>query len=143
MGKATHSHFEWGCAGILFLLIPILPWNFWLFGVLGLAGLAIAFRIAPFLAIMTELVPSDERGTVLALRVALSQLGIALTTYLGLLCISLQRIPSRWILGRHGIVLVVYLRVLFRKRARNVVFYLRIDVRSDKLLFWHTFKIGL
>jgi predicted MFS family arabinose efflux permease len=49
---------------------------------LGLAGLAIAFRIAPFLAIMTELVPPDERGTVLALRVALSQLGIALTTYL-------------------------------------------------------------
>ena len=65
-----------------FLLIPILPLNSWLFGVLGLAGLAIAFRIAPFLAIMTELVPPDERGTILALRVALSQLGIALTTYL-------------------------------------------------------------
>lgn len=65
-----------------FLLIPTLPWNFWLFGALGLAGLAIAFRIAPFLAILTELVPSDERGTVLALRVALSQLGIALTVFL-------------------------------------------------------------
>jgi predicted MFS family arabinose efflux permease len=65
-----------------FLLIPTLPLNFWLFGFLGLAGLAIAFRIAPFLAILTELVPADERGTVLAIRVALSQLGIALTTYL-------------------------------------------------------------
>ena len=67
---------------ICFLVIPTLPWNFWLFGVLGLAGMAIAFRIAPFLAITTELVLPDERGTVLALRTALSQLGIAITTYL-------------------------------------------------------------
>ena len=67
---------------LCFLLIPALPWNFWLFGALGLAGLAIAFRIAPFLAITTELVLPEERGTVLALRVALSQLGIGLTTYL-------------------------------------------------------------
>jgi len=67
---------------LCFLIIPALPWNFWLFGALGLAGLAIAFRIAPFLAITTELVLPDERGTVLALRIALSQLGIAVTTYL-------------------------------------------------------------
>jgi predicted MFS family arabinose efflux permease len=67
---------------LCFLVIPALPWNFWLFGALGLAGLAIAFRIAPFLAITTELVLPEERGTVLALRVALSQLGIGLTTYL-------------------------------------------------------------
>ena len=67
---------------LCFLVTPTLPWNWWLFAVLGLAGLAISFRIAPLLAITTELVLPDERGTVLSLRTAFSQLGIAITTYL-------------------------------------------------------------
>ena len=45
-----------------------------------LAGLSIAFRMAPLLAITTELVNPSERGTFLALRNALSQLGIAAST---------------------------------------------------------------
>ncbi|MFN8008132.1 MAG: MFS transporter [Terriglobia bacterium] len=67
---------------VCFGFIPLLSWSFWLFVVLGVAGLSISFRIAPFLALTTELVLSHERGTVLALRGALAQLGIALTTYL-------------------------------------------------------------
>ena len=47
-----------------------------MFAVLALTGLSIAFRMAPLLAITTELVNPSERGTFLALRNALSQLGI-------------------------------------------------------------------
>ncbi len=57
MGKAPILILSGVVLALCFLLIPALPWNFWLFGALGLAGLAIAFRIAPFLAITTELVP--------------------------------------------------------------------------------------
>ena len=48
--------------------------------VLALTGLSIAFRMAPLLAITTELVNASERGTFLALRNAVSQLGIAAST---------------------------------------------------------------
>ena len=59
------------------LIIPRLDWNVWLFIMLGLAGVSIAFRMAPLLAITTELVHPGERGTLIALRNTLSQLGIA------------------------------------------------------------------
>ena len=55
-------------------------WGPGLFAVLALAGLSIAFRMAPLLAITTELVNQSERGTFLALRNAVSQLGIAAST---------------------------------------------------------------
>ena len=60
--------------------VPKLAWGPGLFVVLALAGLSIAFRMAPLLAITTELVNASERGTFLALRNALSQLGIAAST---------------------------------------------------------------
>ena len=60
--------------------VPKLVWGPGLFAVLALAGLSIAFRMAPLLAITTELVNASERGTFLALRNALSQLGIAAST---------------------------------------------------------------
>lgn len=63
------------------LAIPRLPLGIWLFACLGLAGFAIAFRMAPLLSIITELVAPQERGTLLALRNALSQVGIAISTF--------------------------------------------------------------
>ena len=57
-------------------VIPRLSWSTPLFVALGLAGMAMAFRMAPLLALLTELVSTKDRGTVLALRNALSQLGI-------------------------------------------------------------------
>ena len=60
--------------------VPKLAWGPGLFVVLALAGLSIAFRMAPLLAITTELVTPSERGTFLALRNAVSQLGIAAST---------------------------------------------------------------
>jgi len=60
--------------------VPKLMWGPGLFAVLALTGLSIAFRMAPLLAITTELVNPSERGTFLALRNALSQLGIAAST---------------------------------------------------------------
>jgi len=59
---------------------PKLLWGPRLFVVLALTGLSIAFRMAPLLAITTEIVAPNERGTFLALRNALSQLGIAAST---------------------------------------------------------------
>jgi len=60
--------------------VPRVGWGPGLFAALALSGLSIAFRMAPLLAITTELVTPSERGTFLALRNALSQLGIAAST---------------------------------------------------------------
>jgi predicted MFS family arabinose efflux permease len=60
--------------------VPKISWGSGMFAVLALTGLSIAFRMAPLLAITTELVTPGERGTFLALRNALSQLGIAAST---------------------------------------------------------------
>lgn len=68
---------------VLSVCVVSVPWMAWgpgLFAVLALTGLSIAFRMAPLLAITTELVSPAERGTFLALRNALSQLGIAAST---------------------------------------------------------------
>ena len=65
-----------GCLAV----IPGLHWNRALFAVMGVAGFAIAFRMAPLLALTTELVDARERGTFLALRNALSSIGIAIST---------------------------------------------------------------
>jgi len=63
------------------VVIPRLSLGVWLIACLGLAGFAIAFRMAPLLSIITELVTPQERGTLLALRNALSQVGIAASTF--------------------------------------------------------------
>ena len=68
------------------LVIPQLPWGPGLFAALGLAGLAMAFRMAPLLALTTELVPPQERGTLLVLRNALGQLGIAISAFAASYC---------------------------------------------------------
>jgi predicted MFS family arabinose efflux permease len=68
------------------LIIPTLSQGMWLLACLGLAGLSMAFRMAPLLSIITELVPPEERGTVLALRGTLAQVGIAVSTLLASYC---------------------------------------------------------
>jgi len=67
-------------------IIPTLSVGLGLLVCLALAGLTIAFRMAPLLSIATELVFSRERGTLLALRNASSQLGIAISTFLSSFC---------------------------------------------------------
>jgi predicted MFS family arabinose efflux permease len=67
-------------------MIPALSVGLGLLICLALAGLTIAFRMAPLLSIATELVSSRERGTLLALRNASSQLGIAISTFISSYC---------------------------------------------------------
>lgn len=71
---------------ICLVAIPRFSLNGWLFASLGVAGLSMAFRMAPLLAIMTELVSPRERGTLIALRTSLSQLGIAASTFICSYC---------------------------------------------------------
>ncbi|MGH9960357.1 MAG: MFS transporter, partial [Pyrinomonadaceae bacterium] len=71
-----------GCLAV----IPRLDWNVTLFVLMGMAGFAIAFRMAPLLALTTELVDPWERGTFLALRNALSSIGIAASTLVASYC---------------------------------------------------------
>jgi predicted MFS family arabinose efflux permease len=59
------------------VVIPLLGWGIWLWIGLGLAGISMAFRMAPLLALLSELADPSDRGTLLALRSTLSQLGIA------------------------------------------------------------------
>jgi predicted MFS family arabinose efflux permease len=67
-------------AGIL-AVIPYLSLSLGLLILLGLAGFTVAFRMAPLLALTTELVASKERGTFLAVRSAVSSSGIAAATF--------------------------------------------------------------
>ncbi len=72
------------------VVIPQLGWNFSLFAALAFAGLSIAFRMAPLLALTTELVSAEYRGTFLALRNALSQLGIAGSVLVASYCYAIR-----------------------------------------------------
>ena len=69
----------------LALLLIILPQTIWgpaLFAACGLISLAAAFRQGPMEAIFTEIVPSISRGSFVALKNSVSQLGIGLATLL-------------------------------------------------------------
>lgn len=64
-------------------LVPFLHWGFWLFLVFGLTGLGAAFRQGPITALMTEMVPGNQRGFFIALRNIASQLGIGSIAFAG------------------------------------------------------------
>lgn len=64
-------------------LVPFLHWGFWLFLVFGLTGLGAAFRQGPITALMTEMVPGNQRGFFIALRNIASQLGIGTIAFAG------------------------------------------------------------
>jgi DHA1 family inner membrane transport protein len=64
-------------------LVPLLPWGIWLLAVFGVTSLCAAFRQGPLTALMTELVPTAQRGSFIALRNISSQMGIASAAFVG------------------------------------------------------------
>jgi predicted MFS family arabinose efflux permease len=63
----------------LFLFIlPGMHWGWALFAVFGAISVSAAFRQGPMEAVLTEIAPSDLRGTFVALKNSFSQLGIGL-----------------------------------------------------------------
>jgi predicted MFS family arabinose efflux permease len=65
------------------ILIPLLSWGFWLLAAFSLASLGAAFRQGPLTALITELVPSTQRGAFVALRNIFSQTGIGIAAFVG------------------------------------------------------------
>lgn len=69
--------------GLAVGLVPFLHWGAWLFLVFGATGLGAAFRQGPLTALMTEMVPTTQRGFFIALRNIASQLGIGAIALVG------------------------------------------------------------
>ena len=65
------------------LVMPFFNWGVGLLVVFSLTSLAAAFRQGPLTALMTEMVPTAQRGSFIALRNIASQLGIAAAALLG------------------------------------------------------------
>lgn len=63
--------------------VPFFPWGIGLLVVFGLTSLGAATRQGPLTALMTELVPTSERGSFIALRNVFSQMGIGLVVLAG------------------------------------------------------------
>ncbi len=64
-------------------LVPFFPWGAGLLIVFALTSLGAASRQGPLAALMTELVPTAERGSFIALRNVFSQMGIGLVVLAG------------------------------------------------------------
>jgi len=64
-------------------LIPLFAWGPWLLVVFSVASMGAAFRQGPLTALITELVPSAQRGAFIALRNIFSQTGIGMAAFLG------------------------------------------------------------
>ena len=64
-------------------LVPFFPWGAGLLVVFALTSLGAASRQGPMAALMTELVPTAERGSFIALRNVFSQTGIGLVVLAG------------------------------------------------------------
>jgi MFS transporter, DHA1 family, inner membrane transport protein len=92
-------------------VIPGMAWGPELFGMMGLAGFAMAFRIAPLLALTTELVEPEMRGTFLALRSALASLGIAVSTFVSSYCYQIGGYQAVGLFAS-GLILVSTLLIL-------------------------------
>ena len=69
--------------GLAVALVPFLHWGLWLFLVFAATGLGAAFRQGPLTALMTEMVPTSQRGFFIALRNIASQLGIGAIALVG------------------------------------------------------------
>jgi predicted MFS family arabinose efflux permease len=63
--------------------IPLFSWGPWLLVVFSAASLGAAFRQGPLTALISELVPSTQRGAFFALRNIFSQTGIGVAAFLG------------------------------------------------------------
>jgi DHA1 family inner membrane transport protein len=64
-------------------LVPFFPWGAGLLFVFAITSLGAAARQGPLAALMTELVPTAERGSFIALRNVSSQVGIGLVVLAG------------------------------------------------------------
>ena len=64
-------------------LIPLFSWGLWLLAAFSVASLGAALRQGPLTALITELVPSTQRGAFIALRNIFSQTGIGIAAFLG------------------------------------------------------------
>ena len=82
-GKRTVSIASNILLALAVALVPFLHWGFWLFLVFGATGLGAAFRQGPLTALMTEMVPTAQRGFFIALRNIASQLGIGAIALVG------------------------------------------------------------
>ncbi len=65
------------------LLVPLLPWGAGLLAAVGAVGVGVAVRQGPITALVTEMVPANERGSFVALRNICSQLGIGAAVFIG------------------------------------------------------------
>jgi len=75
-GKRTVSIASNGLLAAAVATVPFLPWGKFLILAFGVTGLGAAFRQGPLTALMTEMVPTVQRGSFIALRNISSQLGI-------------------------------------------------------------------
>jgi predicted MFS family arabinose efflux permease len=82
-GKRTVSIASNVLLALAVALVPLLPWGIWLLIVFGATSLGAAFRQGPLTALMTELVPTAQRGSFIALRNIASQSGIGLAALVG------------------------------------------------------------
>ena len=82
-GKRTVSIASNVLLAVALLFVPFLSWGAGLLALFGLASLGAAFRQGPLTALITELVPSAQRGSFIASRNIASQLGIAAAAYSG------------------------------------------------------------
>ncbi len=83
LGKRTVSIASNVLLATAVALVPFLPWGVWLLITFGAASLGAAFRQGPLTALMTELVPTSQRGSFIALRNISSQLGIGSVAFVG------------------------------------------------------------
>lgn len=83
IGKRTVALWGSVALAIFVLIVPRLGSGVLLYVGLGLVGLAAASRMAPLQSLVTQLVSRESRGTYVALRNTLSQLGIASAAALG------------------------------------------------------------
>jgi predicted MFS family arabinose efflux permease len=82
-GKRSVSIASNAILALAVALIPVFSWGFWLLAVFSLASIGAAFRQGPLTALITELVPSTQRGAFIALRNIFSQTGIGSVAVLG------------------------------------------------------------
>ena len=75
-GKRTVSIASNVLLAVAVAIVPLFHWGVWLLLVFGLTGLGAAFRQGPLTALMTEMVPANQRGSFIAMRNIFSQLGI-------------------------------------------------------------------
>jgi len=81
IGKRLQFVLSSAALALFLFLLPTLRWGAGIFVVLGLLSLSAAFRQGPMEAVLTEIVPSDSRGTFVALKNSFSQLGIGLAAF--------------------------------------------------------------